>query len=316
MGTCISKCNPKKNSQKTHKNVTKTQNECKCQCNEQNNTNLVQDKIVISQMPISSPSKISSSYSNSNYPTSNSSSSSCSLVSSASSLVSYSSKSTVNSKLGSSVNENPRLIRPDYLPIKVNNSKRSSLPIKSHISVKNPNGPSPQKLTRPLAQKRPRSSSPGNITRQKSFRLESEPESESNKLVPINGTYSRPISPSPSRRFTRETTIGQSRNFTNSMRRENCYVKPPSPRRINGGSRRYNRSNNNNNNNNNSSSNNNINNNNNSNNLMIKNEEGMKMVNSKIQELAIGGLSTQDIDMMPLEDAQNPHIALDCFIFL
>ncbi|KAL9243664.1 hypothetical protein vseg_017524 [Gypsophila vaccaria] len=318
MGACISKCKSKKTSHKNHKNESKLQKECKkCQCIDQNNTNLVQDKVIVSQVPISSTksplspskmSKLSSSCTNSGYPTTSSSSSSCSLVSSASSLASYSSTSTVGSKIGSCAKENSQLIRPDYLPFKVNNPKRSSLPTKSsHISGINPSGPkqpSPQKAIRPLAQKRPRCSSPSNLTRQKSFRRESEPESESyNQLVSINVPYCRTISPSPSRRFTRETTtISQSRNFTNSMRRENCYVRPPSPRRINGSSRRYSRPNNN------------INNNN--NNLIMRNEEGIKMVNSKIQELAIGGLSTQDMEMMPIEDAQNPHIALDCFIFL
>ncbi|XP_074272581.1 uncharacterized protein LOC141596351 [Silene latifolia] len=318
MGTCISKCNPNKTSKKIHKknNLQNNQEECKCTKIDQINPNVVQDKLVISQIPNSSikspvsPTKSSSSCTNSNYPTTSSSSSSGSLLSSASSLASSNSSSSIvsskldqsfsNDYLGSCPKEKQLFIRPNYYPsIKEINPKRSSLPTKCQISGNKLNGPkkppSPQKLVRPLAQKRPRCNSPSNLTRQKSFRLESESETEPNRPVSISGRYSRPVSPSPSRRFTREISTSQGRNFTNSMRRDNSCVKPPSPRRTIGNSRRYNRPNT---------------------NLLLKNDDGIKGVSSKIQELALGGLSTQDIDMMPIEDAENPHITLDCFIFL
>ena len=97
----------------------------------------------------------------------------------------------------------------------------------------------------------------------------------------------RPISPSPSRRYKGEA-------ITTSLRRENCYIRPHSPGSIN--SRRYGGA---------------------KNLAGKKDNQGIKGIGSKLEELAIGDLlSGQDMDWMPVEDANNPHIALDCFIFL
>ncbi|XP_021718576.1 serine/threonine-protein kinase pakG-like [Chenopodium quinoa] len=338
MGSCISKCKSKKNSKKKQ---SQQEEECKCQCIEKNNNNntctnftpLVQDKLVISQAPISpsSPPKTSSSSAksscaNSYYPatTTSSSSSSCSMLSSASSVTSASS-SVISSKLDQSftndflwscVKENPQILNGDYHPIKVVNPRRNSLPIKKSNRPKELHGPtpSPQRvLVRPAPQKRPRCNSPSNLTRQKSFRR--EPEVEPNRPVSRSGRDLRPISPSPSRRFNGEGN-NQGKNLTSSMRRENCHVRPPSPisKGYNSNSRRNGRSNA-------------------ANNLLVKkenedmingvntkikeNEEMIRGVNTKIKEIAMGGLvSSQDMDMMPIEDVENPHIALDCFIFL
>lgn len=244
--------------------------------------------------------------------------SSCSLLSSASSFTSASSSapsskldpSFTNDFLWSCVKENPQLLNGngDYLPIiKVANPRRNSLPIRCQTNGKKPNRPikdfsgpmqSLQRVVvRSAPQKRPRCNSPSNLTRQKSFRR--EPEVEPARPVSRSGRDLRPMSPSSSKRFIGEGHNNLGRNLTSSMRRENCYVRPPSPsnKGYNGNSRRNGRCNN----------------------LLVKKEDEdmINGVNSKIKEMKMGGLvSSQDMDMMPIEDAENPHIALDCFIFL
>ncbi|KMT19656.1 hypothetical protein BVRB_1g010430 [Beta vulgaris subsp. vulgaris] len=338
MGSCISKCKPKKTSKKNQQK----QEECNCQCIEKNitisSTPLVQDKLVISQLPISSPpttkctiispsspltssSSAKSSCTNSNYPTTSTStststsasSSSCSVLSSASSFASAASSMSSkfdqafsNDYLWSCVKENPQILNSHYLPmIKVLNPRRNSLPIRCQNNGKKPNryrefpGPSPQRVVvRSAAQKRPRCNSPSNLTRQKSFR--GEPEVEPIRPISRSGRDLRPNSPSSSRRFNGEANNNQGRSLTSSMMRENSYVRPPSPNKSyynNSNMRKYGGSNN----------------------LLVKRESEnvMKGVSSKREELGVGGLvSSQDMDLMPIEDVENPHIALDCFIFL
>uniref|UniRef100_A0A803LHK6 Uncharacterized protein n=1 Tax=Chenopodium quinoa TaxID=63459 RepID=A0A803LHK6_CHEQI len=212
--------------------------------------------------------------------------------------------------------ENPQILNGDYHPIKVVNPRRNSLPNKKPNRPKEFHGatPSPQRVVvRPAPQKRPRCNSPSNLTRQKSFRR--EPEVELNRPVLRSARDLRPISPSPSRRFNGEGN-SQGKNLTSSMRREHCYVRPPSPisKGYNGKTRRNGQSNM-------------------TNNLLVKkenedmingvntkikeSEEMINSVNTKIKEMAMGGLvSSQDMDLTPIEDVENPHIALDCFIFL
>ncbi|KAJ8450341.1 hypothetical protein Cgig2_004798 [Carnegiea gigantea] len=329
MGSCISKCKPKKAPKKA------IQQEEEPQCIEKNNKiPIVQDKLVISQAPISSPPPKKSSVSHpnssslqslssasSNYPTTSSSLSSCSFLSSASSR----SSSVLSSELDRS-GENPHITRHDY-PIAAANSRMGlSLPRRCYIGGNKPNGPrqhppSPERVAKPTSQKRARCSSPSNLARQKSFRREPDRpivSSSASKLAhqrssrrepnrPIVSSSSsnlahqrsfpreldrpvsrssrdlRPISPSPSRRYKGEA-------ITTSMRRENCSIRPQSPSSVNssrhgGGSK----------------------------NLAGKRENGnIKGIGSKLEGLAIGELlSGQEMDWMPIEDVNNPHIALD-----
>ncbi|XP_057531897.1 uncharacterized protein LOC130810012 [Amaranthus tricolor] len=326
MGSCISKCKPKKTCKKQQNHQ-----KCKCQCNENNNdiqpiTPIklgIQEKVVISQEPIissppktslsckSSPLTIKTSYpptSSSSISSSNSCNLSSSLVSSSSSILSSKSddnQSFSNEFLWSCVKENPQLLKNEYFPIRVSNLRRTSLPVRSRLDPKfspgrKPNQQSQRVVVRSTAQKRPRCSSPGNLTRQKSFRREPEFE-PNNRPVSRSSRDFRPMSPSSSRRVS-----GEGRSVcSSSMRKDHgANVRPPSPRK------NYNNNNNNNN----------MRRNGRSKNLMVKKEKEdvIKGVNSKIKELSMEDLCpNQDhMDLMPNEDANNPHIALDCFIFL
>ncbi|KAK9265332.1 hypothetical protein L1049_027247 [Liquidambar formosana] len=309
MGSCISKCRPRP------KKCSKSHEEC----------DSVQDKLVISQAPTSplplsntkassspspSPSSSSTNSSFSSFSCSNSTTSiSCSSSASSSSILSSKDRSFSNEFLWSCVKENPHIIRVvDH--IKANSIK--PVPAKIHAQKLD----SPAKLVAPPArqsipqrvvgssavpQKRARASSP-TLTRQKSFRKEPERP---------NTGYSAPCrtmrSPSPSRRFTGDNcrnvgtntpkescckrSVGSRTNSVNPvsslMWKEN--LRPASP--CNNSSRHS---------------------------SYLKNREMLThQIGSKSDEVAIGELlSNMDVDALPMEDIDNPHISLDCFIFL
>ncbi|GAB4844116.1 hypothetical protein Ancab_037423 [Ancistrocladus abbreviatus] len=290
MGSCISKCRPKK--------------ECS------SNPVPVQDKLVISHtqnsLPPLSPSTCSASssysFSSSSSTSTTTASSSCSSLSSASSCassISTSSKdrSFSNDFLLSCIKENQHIIQVDDL---IRIGLLTTLPTKDdhansklNLAAAAKQQPSQQKLVRSAANKRPRASSP-NLTRQKSFKKENE---RSISTYSVSSGNLR--SPSASRRFINGdmSIIAQERsgsrrflaakaNGVNSLKKEILRenLRPPSPRN---NSRRYHR------------------------------ETCINRVASKIDETAIGQLlPNQDVDSMPMEDIDNPLIALDCFIFL
>lgn len=293
MGSCISKCKRKRKHQVEPSHV--------------------QDKMVISQAPpplptpssfsstkqplsprsLSSASSSVSSVSCTTRNTSNSSSLTSSLSSSSSissSIVSSKDRSFSNEFLYSCVKENPQIIRVD--PVK--GVVKKSVPVKnSHDSIQSRQFSS-------IPQKRARANSPV-LSRQKSFRREIE--------IPnyANSTPGRNLrSPSPSRRFggdhnyrgdlknrhkevcCKNSFVSKENVFNSgilSARREN--IRPPSPINNLGRNRGY---------------------------LM----NSIYGICSKIDEIAGGEefSSKRDVDVIPMEDIDNPLIALDCFIFL
>lgn len=300
MGSCISKCRPKpkRKPEQGH--------------------NLIQDKLVISQPPTSpcipkstlnhlspSPSPIStSSYSSFSCTASATTSSTCSLTTSSScssSILSTKDRSFSNEFLWSCVQENPHIVTLDPVKSSVEKLAGSTnfrAPAKQVILDRRV-GSTPQK--------RARANSP-NVARQKSFRERKEPDRhQSSPVLARQGSFrERPQSPqsrilrspSPSRRFDGDSHnyYGDSKNFTkesfrkgnivNSMR-EN--LRPSSP----------------------------------SNNLSryegyLRNRERFIHQNGKkIDEISVGEVRSLDkIDSIPMEDIDNPLIALDCFIFL
>ncbi|GMH21592.1 hypothetical protein Nepgr_023434 [Nepenthes gracilis] len=304
MGSCLSKCTPKKISR------------------EASSPSLpVQDKLVVSQTPNWLPPSTSSSSSSSLSSSSSSSSSSyscrtgnvaasssCSSQSSTSSCASSISdskdRSFSNEFLLSCIKQNQHIIQVDDLirigllttlptkDIDCRSKVQPSLPDKQH--------PSPQRLggSAPPAHKRPRASSP-QLTRQKSFRREPE--------RPVNQySISSLRSPSPSRMFINGGDVSKSQqerncskrfagakcNGANALqshaKRENnreVLLRPPSPR---SSSRRHHHK-----------------------------EAAINRVASKTAEITVGQvMAEQDVESMPMEDIDNPLIALDCFIFL
>ncbi|KAA8538373.1 hypothetical protein F0562_028081 [Nyssa sinensis] len=303
MGCCISKCRPKR---KSH----------------EDQFNHVQDKLVISQAPVSPiPLSIRKPHSPSPSPSSTTSfssfsctaSNSCSLTASlslssscSSSVLSPKDRSFSNEFLWSCVKENPHIMRVDTLkacPLhtvatKVHARKLESpakpivAPVKQSM---------PQRLVGSTPQKRPRASSP-NLTRQKSFRKEPEKPNSTNPLP------SRTLrSPSPSRRFTGDNYRGV---LTNTAK-ENCCKRlagskihavnsesscvrkenhrPASPNNNSSRNHAFSRN----------------------------NERCIYQIGSKIDGIAVGEVvSNAEMDCVPMEDIDNPLIALDCFIFL
>lgn len=171
-----------------------------------------------------------------------------------------------------------------------------------------------QKMTSPLAKpicatppkqstpkKRARTNSP-TLTRQKSFRRDVPPPEKA-----INGTYSDVLqsrvarSPSPSRRFNADkynlshvpnetcSFVSKANVSRNCGGKEN--VRPASPKNNNITSR---------------------------NRVNLRNVETYtRRVGTKIDEMEVEeGVSNEDINSIPMEDINNPLIALDCFIFL
>jgi|UniRef100_A0A2N9IUV0 hypothetical protein len=292
MGSCISKCRPKKKHslEEFHH---------------------VQDKLVISQTPKNpiphsnkispsppSPTSSTSSISSLTCTTGNTTSSTSSL-STASSALSSKDRSFSNEFLWSCVKENPHIIR-------INSIRENALSQaatrahfqKSDLLAKTIMELEKQSLQRKvigsIPKKRVRSSSPAPLTRQKSFRKEPEWPNVAHSLP------SRTLrSPSPSRRFngdrcgrvmTNTTMESHSKRMlgkSSSMKMEN--LRSASPH-------------------------------NNSSRLRpcLRNRETCThRIGSKIDEMAVTkALSHNDFDSIPLEDIDNPLISLDCFIFL
>ncbi|GMP46729.1 hypothetical protein CsSME_00014776 [Camellia sinensis var. sinensis] len=288
MGSCISKFKPKRENQQVF--------------------NHVQDKLVISQPPISSTSLSSTkqplSPTKSPASTSSVSSFSCTNSNTSSSLSLSSSsicskeRSFSNEFLWSCVKKNPHIIRIDQ----IKGSLQKPVPTKAHVQkpsvarVKQSIESIPPRRVTSTMQKRSCANSP-TLTRKKSFRREPERP---------NSTYYLPSralrSPSPSRRFSGGLTnsakesccksrAASKANAMNSglslIKKEN--VRPASP--INNSSRHRT--------------------------CLMDREMCTYRIGSRIDEIVVGKvLSNQDIEAIPMEDIDNPLIALDCFIFL
>ncbi|GFY96542.1 hypothetical protein Acr_11g0008480 [Actinidia rufa] len=296
MGSCISKCKGKRmhNEEPNH---------------------IVQDKLVISQAPISplplSPTKhplspqstnsISSISSFSCTASNNtglcsltssmsSSSSSSSSVSSSLMFISSKEKSFSNEYLWSCVKENPQIIHIDH-PTKGKNSTLQ-MPKNVHAQKLRLGSFEPSPSRHVGSNKRVRVNSP-TLSRQKSFRREQERPNS------VNSEPNRTLRwPSPSRRFGGENN--NSRGGLKNAHKENVvgsgslYVRkenfrPSSP----GNNLSRNRP------------------------CLTKRESRIYNVGFKIDEIAAGeAVSNHDDDAIPMEDIDNPLIALDCFIFL
>ncbi|CAJ1974296.1 unnamed protein product [Sphenostylis stenocarpa] len=320
MGCCVSKCRP----------------DCKPspeQLQNHFNFNLVQDKLppplptLYSSTKISpsppSPTSSTSSISSFTCTTSNTISSASSL-STASSSLSSKDRSFSNDFLWSCYKDNPHITRINSLrdaslsltpPTKprpqhrkVTNINPSPPPRPNLVTLKQ--SPPPQSFSMP--QKRVRSNSPTNLTRQKSFRKDTE------RSITINyasNLHSRTLgSPSPSRRYNGDkcgsgnlaTDNVVSRRMVNNSkvsvralhshhsgvpltRKES--VKAASPSNC---SRRVLHS------------------------AGLKHNETCTFgVGSKVDETVVKDVvSDQDMDLTLMEDINNPLISLDCFIFL
>nr|XP_043618199.1 uncharacterized protein LOC122589931 [Erigeron canadensis] len=287
MGCCISKCQPNPTPKLPHSN---------------NIIPSVQDKLVIiSQSPPSTPpspprkrktiqsppSSITSASLTCSTQTNTCCSSTLSSASSTSSSVALFSKvadrSFSNDFLHSCAMENPQIVGLDHH-------------VKKSGEVK--------KLSPGTTQKRPRASSP-TITRQKSFRVEKE--KPLNTSI-VNGRNFTMRSPSPSRRFNtynntssyqRQQPMLVSRNtYNESNRIVKANSRPASPYRNVINNKEYSRP------------------------VYMKNNNKDRFgyeVGSKVEGVGVGQvLSKVDYsEAVPMEeDLDNPHIALDCFIFL
>ncbi|XP_040995743.1 integrator complex subunit 6 homolog [Juglans microcarpa x Juglans regia] len=295
MGSCISKCRPKKHPQEQFSHI--------------------QDKRVVSQAPKTpstphsnkvSPSPLSPTSSTSSVSsltcTASNTTTSSSLSSSASSVLSSKDRSFSNEFLWSCVKENPHVVRINS--VKENSALLSKVHIQKTDLVAKPIAAPlkhPQKAAASIPQKRVRSSSPKPLTRQKSFRRNPEWP---------NHAYSTPSrtlkSPSPSRRYNNGDRYGpvlihaplecHSKHMVkpntvssvqSSVRKEN--LRPTSPKSNSSRLR-----------------------------PCLRNRETcIHRIGSKIDEMAVGkALSDFDIDSIPMEDIDNPLISLDCFIFV
>ncbi|KAL5558608.1 hypothetical protein UlMin_034819 [Ulmus minor] len=299
MGSCFSKCKPKKHSKQEEQDQEFFQH--------------VQDKQVIATKPPSinipisllnkispsppSPSANSTSSSVSSFTCSSTSANHTSISSStsstASSILTSKDRSFSNEFLYSCFKENPHIIRINS--IKDSASKQTTYHNHQRVST--------------TSQKRVRSKSP-TLTRQKSFRRDYQPEKPSS---PYNNSLpSRTLrSPSPSRRFVNGDHKGGG-VFTNTQIKE-ChskrsssssvasylkkeqFLRPASPNNCSSTRlvRPYLRS------------------------STINREAFVHRIGSKIDEIAVGEALTQhELDTLPMEDIDNPLISLDCFIFL
>ncbi|XP_010270327.1 PREDICTED: putative protein TPRXL [Nelumbo nucifera] len=301
MGSCISKCRPK----------PPPYNEC----------NLVQDKLVISQAPatspnvplsinpshspLSSPSSSSLSFSSTSASTNSSSSSSTSNSSACSSsvLISKDRSSFSNEFLWSCIKENPHIV--PAIPSKATPAK--DLLVKRPPPRRSESSPSKQSIpprrVAPQQLKRGRDSSP-TLTRQKSFRRDFERPHSPSSLP--SRTFR---SPSPSRRLNNDEYRGVpgiksirevcSRNSTGLKTsaakptslpaRKEILLRPRSP----------------------------------SNNVtrdgvQLRNRETSTLhIRPDVAQNAVAEvLSYQDYSSLPMDDIDNPLISLDCFIFL
>ncbi|XWS21700.1 hypothetical protein CRYUN_Cryun30bG0076900 [Craigia yunnanensis] len=304
MGSCISKCRPKKYCIEDFSHV---QDKLVISSSQAPKTPIpVSNKI--SPLPLSPTISSSSSVSSFTCTTSSTATSSCSSLSSSASV----DRSFSNEFLWGCVKENPHIIR-------INSIKEASLAL---TSTKSPT----QKLDSPVKpivapvkqaiqsrekgstpQKRGRSSSPATLTRQKSFRKEPDR---------LNSAYYLPSrslrSPSPSRRFSGDNSnrgilastskeicsskriVGPKVNALNSvsssLRKEN--FRPSSPMLSSHPSTPLK--------------------------SCLRNRETfIHRISSKLDESALrAALSQQENDSITIEDIDNPLISLDCFIFL
>ncbi|GLU00942.1 hypothetical protein SLE2022_182750 [Rubroshorea leprosula] len=288
MGSCISKCRPRKYTF------------------EEEEFEHTQDKIVISQTsskkvspsPLSPTTTTSSCFSAPSVTcnTTSTSDSSCS-----SSVLSSKDRSFSNEFLWACVKENPHIIRINSIKeaaLALTSSKRHAQklesPPKAVVVPKKDKGFTPQK--------RGRSRSPIALPRQKSFRKETEV---------LNSGYSMPSrilkSPSPSRTFSGEFGRGISSNtskangskrfhgtkvtpvnsVSSSLRNENFRQANPSIG-SSGRLRPY-----------------------------LRNRKTcIHRISSKIDEIAVAAALTEQDGDVVMEDIDNPLISLDCFIFI
>lgn len=295
MGSCISKCRPKKHSPEEFDRV--------------------QDKLVISQAPktpsFSHKNKISPSPPSPTTSTSSTSSLTCttsnattasSLSSTASSVLGSKDRSFSNDFLWSCIKENPHIVR-------INSLKENAFPLaptkvlhaqKTDRTAKPMAAPAKQSIP---PKKRVRSSSPTPLARQKSFRREPERPSPAYSLPSrtlrspspsrrYNGDRSGPILTSTSAESHSKRVVGNSKANTVissvplSLRNKENF-RPASPSNIISSRPRP---------------------------PCLRTHR----IGSKIDEVAVGkALSDHDmIDSIPMEDIDNPLISLDCFIFL
>lgn len=313
MGSCISKCRPKKKFK------------------EDDSPHQVHDKLVISQgppisslpakmtamplqKPLSPPPSTSSTSSFSSFSRSKcstmassvSSSSSSSSLSCSSSVLSVKDRSFSNEFLWSCVKDNPhaiglkekRLEKTDFCTNKIHSHNLDTTSLLSSPNAAPKLKQSVQENAKITPKKRVRASSP-TLVRQKSFRK----ETSSVPLTPNRGLRS----PSPSRRFNGEKNrtfltngtfensykrpvLSKGKSAVNSgtcgVRRENFRASIASPNRdlsINPDS-------------------------------LVRKKDALSQQNST--KIDAGNIkSIQDMDVV-MEDINNPLIALDCFIFL
>ncbi|XP_060192766.1 uncharacterized protein LOC132622218 [Lycium barbarum] len=325
MGSCISKCNPRKDPQEDDDHP-----EC------------VKDKLVISQAPISpkillhsfpsstiqqprklissSPSSSSSSCSVSlssfsSTATNVTLSSSLSSSSSSSSLACFKDRSFSNDFLLSCAQEHDHIldIKKNKATNCVSYQNTSNMSTSGKKYSRSPSSSSSSTLSKPPSprrecnstttpKKRPRANSP-TMVRQKSFRKEPDQQlikggTIGNNASNITSTYHH----SPSTRTTLKSP-SPSRRFASNSNGENSFRKSIASKGNNGSvlsrSSSLRRENN----------------------LTPKREGKMRNaipVSPKIDEMEIGEVksSGQDLDSLLMEDINNPLIALDCFIFL
>ncbi|KAL3504315.1 hypothetical protein ACH5RR_034156 [Cinchona calisaya] len=303
MGSCISKCRPKKKFKKD------------CNCIEE--FSHVHDKLVITQAPLQaiqnpvspSPSAASStsfsSVSGANCSTSSGFSMASSLSSSSSSSSSVSiakDRAFSNEFLWSCVKENPHVVGRNVIKGSLEKSGLSNkvrpnkfdFPSSEKSNVLPVKEANMQQFGRSTPKKRARANSPI-MVRQKSFRKEPDKTSSSPTYHLPNRSLMR--SPSPSRRFNGESLTDSSTNaikeiysrkisvpkanfvtHTSSSTRKESFRTPFTPN--------Y--------------------------------DLNKRCTNSKSNEIE-GGCekeASQDVEAMLVEDINNPLIALDCFIFL
>ncbi|XVF64457.1 hypothetical protein PTKIN_Ptkin09bG0171400 [Pterospermum kingtungense] len=310
MGSCISKCKPKKYYIEDFSHV--------------------QDKLVISSsqtpktpipvsnrispLPLSPTISSSSSVSSFTCTTSSSTTSSCSSLSSSASVLSSKDRSFSNEFLWACVKENPHIIRINSikeasraLSTTKSPNQRFESPVKPSVASVKQAIQAVDKGSTP--KKRGRSSSPSTLTRQKSFRKEPDR---------LNSAYHLPTrtlrSPSPSRRFSGDNStrgilastskeicsskriVGPKVNALNSvsssLRKENL-IRPSSSPMLNSNPSPPLKS------------------------CLRNRKTFIHRISSKLDENALrAALAQQENDSITMEDIDNPLISLDCFIFL
>ncbi|KAH7523580.1 hypothetical protein FEM48_Zijuj06G0027000 [Ziziphus jujuba var. spinosa] len=321
MGSCISKCIPRKHPHFQEEEFDHPHVQDKLVISQASTTpiNIIPLSNKISPSPPSPSNSTTSSVSSFTCTTTTNTSSSSSTSSSGSSVISSKDRSFSNEFLWSCYKENPHIIRINSLK----EATLSSLPVskpREHLdSPPKPVLPSTflkqsnqQKMNWSATpqKKRVRSSSP-TLTRKKSFRKEPDQRLTSTTSYSLQSTRTL-RSPSPSRRFSNGGVLITNAQRECHSKRMSCTctvgnpkcilrnkenVRPASPNSniINSsrGIGTYSRS---------------------------GRDTGIPRIGSKIDEIAVGEalapLHDHDIDSIPMEDIDNPLIALDCFIFL